>query len=64
MHTFRKIREWLKLGTKSLEMLAFLKFGPPPKNGLPLNLPALPLVTNDQSLIDEKGVSDTQANDV
>lgn len=45
-------------------MLASLKFGPPPKNGLPLNLSALPLVTNDQSLIDEKGVSDTQANDV
>ena len=45
-------------------MLAFLKFGPPPQNGLPLNLLALPLVTNDQSLIDEKGVSETQANDV
>lgn len=45
-------------------MLAFLKFGPPQKNGLPLNLPALPQVTNDQSLIDEKGVSETLANDV
>lgn len=63
-HTFRKIREWLKLGTKSLKMLASLKFGPPRKRRLPLNIPALPLVTNDQSLIDEKGVSDTLANDV
>lgn len=45
-------------------MLASLKFGPPRKRRLPLNIPALPLVTNDQSLIDEKGVSDTLANDV
>ena len=35
VHTFRKIREWLKLGTKSLEMLAFLKFGPPQKMAFP-----------------------------